>query len=245
MRFRAWRKPAMFIAPRQIVAPRLRSPRQTVALRCDRKWFWTGLLANRERSDQHYVDGARIAVNHAACRPDTLHESATSRSPTALENIAAIAVGDNDWPNDATAQSPARPNCPFMSGSSRFTGPRVLVVEDHAETADFLSRYARLLACDVRTASSGEQALDTALDFSPQIVLLDIDLPDMDGWELARRLRDRRDPMQPVLIALTGFHSPEDRIRSLEAGIDYHLNKPEFREELMRLLLHLVGRCEA
>lgn len=132
---------------------------------------------------------------------------------------------------------------PFMNGISPFTGPRVLVVEDHAETADFLSRYARLLACDVRIASSGEQALTAALEFLPQIVLLDIGLPDMDGWELARRLRERLDPVQPVLVAITGFRSPEDRIRSLEAGIDYHLNKPEFREDLMRLLLQLVGRC--
>lgn len=132
-----------------------------------------------------------------------------------------------------------------MSGTSSFTGPRVLVVEDHAETGDFLSRYARLLACDVRTASSGQQALKMAVTFLPQIVLLDISLPDMDGWELARHLRESLGPVHPVLIAITAFRSPEDRIRSLEAGIDYHLNKPEFREELMRLLLHLVGRCEA
>lgn len=130
-----------------------------------------------------------------------------------------------------------------MSGTSPFTGPRLLVVEDHPETADFLSRYARLLACDVRTAASGKQALDTATAFLPQIVLLDIGLPDMDGWQLARHLRDSLHPVQPVFIAITAFRSPEDRIRSLEAGIDYHLNKPDFREELMRLLLQLVGRC--
>jgi DNA-binding response OmpR family regulator len=129
-----------------------------------------------------------------------------------------------------------------MSGTSPFTGPRVLVVEDHADTADFLSRYARLLACDVRTAASGKQALSTALDFLPQIVLLDIGLPDMDGWELARRLRKCLEPVCPVIIAITAFRSQEDRIRSLQAGIDYHLNKPDFREELMRLLLPLVGR---
>lgn len=139
--------------------------------------------------------------------------------------------------------APRPTDCPYMNGTSHFTGPRVLVVEDHAETADFLSRYARLLACEVRTSSNGGQALSVAQEFSPQIVLLDIGLPDMDGWELARRLRERLDPVQPVLVAITGFRSPEDRIRSLEAGIDYHLNKPEFREELMRLLLQLVGRC--
>jgi len=130
-----------------------------------------------------------------------------------------------------------------VSDPSSFTGPRVLVVEDHADTADLLSRYARLLTCDVRTASSGQQALSTALEFLPQIVLMDIGLPDMDGWELARCLRECLEPVHPVLIAITAFHSQEDRIRSLQAGIDYHLNKPEFREDLMRILLQLVGRC--
>lgn len=129
-----------------------------------------------------------------------------------------------------------------MSSTSPFAGPRVLVVEDHADTADFLSRYARLLACDVRTASSGTQALSIALEFLPQIVLMDIGLPDMDGWEFARRVRECLEPVHPVLIAITGFRSQEDQIRSLEAGIDYHLNKPDFRNELMCLLLRLVGQ---
>ena len=71
---------------------------------------------------------------------------------------------------------------------------------------------------------------------------MDIGLPDIDGWELARRLRKQLVAPQPVLIAITAFRSQEDRIRSHEAGIDYHLNKPAFREELMRLLMHLVGK---
>lgn len=129
-----------------------------------------------------------------------------------------------------------------MSDASTGTGPRVLVIEDHPDTADFLSRYARLLGCEVRTAYSGSEALETALQFLPQIVLLDIGLPDMDGWELARRLRQDLEPVHPVLIAITAYRSQEDQIRSKKAGIDYHLNKPAFREELMRLLMQLVGR---
>jgi DNA-binding response OmpR family regulator len=129
-----------------------------------------------------------------------------------------------------------------MASTSISTGARVLVVEDHADTADFLSRYARLLGCDVRTASNAAQGLEQALAFLPQIVLLDIGLPDIDGWQLARRLRQELAPIHPVLIAITAFRSQEDRIRSMEAGIDYHLNKPAFREELMRLLLQLVGQ---
>lgn len=126
--------------------------------------------------------------------------------------------------------------------STPSSGPRLLVVEDYADTADFLSRYARLLGCDVRTSSTGQQALERAIEFQPQIVLLDIGLPDMNGWELARKLREELIDVRPVLIAITAFRSQEDRIRSLDAGIDYHLNKPAFREDLMRLLLQLVGK---
>lgn len=122
------------------------------------------------------------------------------------------------------------------------SGTRVLVVEDHADTADFLSRYARLLGCVVKVAGTGKQALETGLKFLPQIVLLDIGLPDMDGWQLAGQLREKLAAVHPVLIAITAFRSQEDRIRSQEAGIDYHLNKPAFREELMRLLMQLVGK---
>lgn len=129
-----------------------------------------------------------------------------------------------------------------MSDASTDTGPRVLVVEDHPDTADFLSRYARLLGCEVRTAHSGSEALEAALQFLPQIILLDIGLPDMDGWELARRLRQDLEPMHPVLVAVTAYRSQEDQVRSKKAGIDYHLNKPAFREELIRLLMQLVGR---
>lgn len=122
------------------------------------------------------------------------------------------------------------------------SGARVLIVEDHADTADFLSRYARLLGCVVKTAGTAEEALETGQKFVPQIVLLDIGLPDMDGWQLARQLRETLAPVRPVLIAITAFRSQADRIRSQEAGIDYHLNKPAFREDLMRLLLQFVGK---
>ena len=121
-------------------------------------------------------------------------------------------------------------------------GPRVLVIEDQPETADLLGRYARLLGCETRISYTGEQALGEALDFLPQIVLLDIGLPDMDGWDLARDLRQQLDPIHPVLIAVTGYTAQEDRMRSAQAGIDYHLNKPAFRQELMKLLMQLVGR---
>lgn len=127
-----------------------------------------------------------------------------------------------------------------MPGAS--LAPRVLIVEDHPDTADLLGRYARLIGCETRTAATGEDALTLALEFPPQIVLLDIGLPGVDGWEVARALRERLEPVHPALIAITGFNSQEDRKRSVNAGIDYHLAKPAFRKSLMELLMQLVGR---
>lgn len=120
--------------------------------------------------------------------------------------------------------------------------PRVLIVEDAADIADLLHRYACLVGCDTRIAATGEDALREAREFLPQIVLLDIGLPGMDGWQLARILREELLPVHPVLIAVTAFSSPEDVRRSADAGIDHHLAKPAFRKPLMELLMHLVGR---
>jgi len=130
---------------------------------------------------------------------------------------------------------------PALMGSVSLA-PRVLIVEDYPDTADLLGRYARLIGCETRTAVSGGEALRIALEFLPQIILLDIGLPDIDGWTVARTLREKLEPVHPVVIAITAFGSHEDRQRSEDAGIDHHLSKPEFRKELMELLMRLVGR---
>lgn len=126
--------------------------------------------------------------------------------------------------------------------SSTSLRPRVLIVEDYHDTADLLVRYARLLGCDTRSAGDGDEAMRIALEFLPQIVLLDIGLPGKDGWQIARELRERLQPIHPMLIAISAFSTRDDHLRSEEAGIDHHLDKPEFRKELMELLMHLVGK---
>jgi two-component system CheB/CheR fusion protein len=75
-------------------------------------------------------------------------------------------------------------------------------------------------------ALDGQSALETAAKEAPDVVLLDIGLPDMDGYELARRLRQLEATSKAVLVATTGFGQQQDRERSAEAGIDYHLVKP-------------------
>lgn len=113
---------------------------------------------------------------------------------------------------------------------------RVLVVEDEQDTAETMSMLLRYHGYEVATAPDGPAALMLAGTLSPEIVLLDLGLPRMDGLEVARRLREQAHPVRPLLVAITGFGTEEDRVRSYEAGIDLHLTKPVSMEELLRFL---------
>jgi DNA-binding response OmpR family regulator len=103
---------------------------------------------------------------------------------------------------------------------------RVLVVDDNIDNADSLAILLRLGGHDVCLAHDGHAALQIALEFRPEIVLLDIGLPGMDGYEVARRLRTQTSCEESILVAVTGYGRDEDRIRSADAGFDHHLVKP-------------------
>ncbi len=120
---------------------------------------------------------------------------------------------------------------------------RVLVVDDNADAADSLAVLLRLLGHDVRVAHDGPQALAAAAGGWPELVLLDIGMPGMDGYEVARRLRADPATAGAVLAALTGWGQEEDRRRSKEAGFDLHLVKPADLGELQRLLAELPARA--
>jgi len=117
---------------------------------------------------------------------------------------------------------------------------RVLIVDDNSDAAETLASALRLQGMAVEVAHDGPQALKAAPDFRPNVALLDIGLPVMDGYELARRLRwaASRDPLAPqlTLIALTGYGEQSDRERSREAGFVHHLVKPVDLEALMALI---------
>jgi len=91
----------------------------------------------------------------------------------------------------------------------------------------------------VRIAHDGWSALETALDFQPTLALLDIGMPGMNGYELARRLRAQAAASRIVLVAVTGWGQEEERRRSREAGFDYHLTKPSDVRSLEALLASL------
>lgn len=116
---------------------------------------------------------------------------------------------------------------------------RILVVEDDAEIADVLRRTLRAEGHDVRTAADGEEALDAAAEFVPDVVVLDLGLPKIDGIEVLRRIR--KDDDVPVLV-LTARSETEDRVAGLDEGADDYLVKPFDRAELLARLRALMRR---
>ena len=113
---------------------------------------------------------------------------------------------------------------------------RVLVVDDYADAADSLALLVRTLGHEARAAYNGPSALQLAHAFLPHVVLLDLGLPGMDGFEVARRLREVGGLRDALLVAATGYGQEDDRRRCLEAGFDHFLLKPYDPNELARLL---------
>ncbi len=113
---------------------------------------------------------------------------------------------------------------------------RVLVVDDNDDAGMMLSEALDSLGYSVRTASDGPQALRVAAAFRPQIALLDIGLPVMDGYELAQRLRQLSGGEPLCLIAVTGYGQPADKLRTEAGGFNAHLVKPVALEQLSRVL---------
>jgi CheY-like chemotaxis protein len=113
---------------------------------------------------------------------------------------------------------------------------RILVVDDNVDAAEALSRILRLQDQEVCVAHDGHAALEMAAAMQPEIVFLDLDLPKVNGLEVARRLRSERPAQPPLLIATTGFGQEEDRRRTRAAGFDHHLVKPIDPQALRSLL---------
>lgn len=151
---------------------------------------------------------------------------------------------------------------PPAADSAAHTGCRTLIVEDNPDAADTLSEILELWGHEVRVVPQGFAAIEAAPEFRPRVVFLDIGLPGMDGYEVARRLRaweteedvraggsrregtahrrggdvDAKPGARMFLVALTGYGQEEDRRRSEEAGFDLHLTKPVDPAQLRRLL---------
>lgn len=119
------------------------------------------------------------------------------------------------------------------------------MVDDNVDAAETLAELLELWGHTACVRHDGPAAIAATPAFAPDLVLLDIDLPGMDGHEVARRLRDEPGVKETVLVALTGFGQEDDRRRSREAGFDHHLTKPVDPEALRELLSRPLAREEA
>lgn len=117
---------------------------------------------------------------------------------------------------------------------------RVLVVDDNIDAAESIAEVLRLRGCEVRLCADGPQALAVAQAFRPQAALLDIGLPGMSGYELARALRERAAGGALVLIAVTGYGGEGDRAQAFAAGFDAHFVKPAMVDELLDTMERLL-----
>jgi CheY-like chemotaxis protein len=117
---------------------------------------------------------------------------------------------------------------------------RVLVIEDHPDSRESLRLLLSLHGCDVRVAADGSEGLRQALEWRPDVIISDIGLPAMDGWEVGRHVRAALGEAV-FLIAVTGYGQPSDYERSFAEGFNAHLTKPADLAKLLTLLHHRSG----
>ncbi|HEY0913655.1 MAG TPA: PAS domain-containing protein [Solimonas sp.] len=121
------------------------------------------------------------------------------------------------------------------------SGRRVLVVDDNIDAAQTLGQLLELLGNEVRLAHDGQVGVDTAAEFQPELILMDIGLPQLNGYEACRRIRSQFQGRRPAIIALTGWGQEQDRAQSAEAGFDAHLVKPVKYDTLMQAASKLLS----
>jgi signal transduction histidine kinase/ActR/RegA family two-component response regulator len=143
--------------------------------------------------------------------------------------VVVRAMVESDTPNDSAQE--------VATSSAR----RILVVDDNVDAARSLSQVLKIMGNDVRTANDGEAGVAVAEQFRPDLVLMDVGMPKVDGYEAARRIRKHGWAENMVLVALTGWGREGDRKKSSDAGFNHHLVKPVSMDTLLQLLNGLKG----
>ena len=145
-----------------------------------------------------------------------------------VDVVSALGQGSEFVVRLPVVLAPASEPSSIPAGTASATGPslRVLVVDDNVDTAQTLAMFLEALGHVVRMSHDGPTALKAALDYRPNVVLLDIGLPGLNGYEVAKRMRQQPGLNNIVLVAITGYGQEADRQRSQEAGFNYHLVKP-------------------
>lgn len=133
-------------------------------------------------------------------------------------------------------------NPPAASPDSTRHSRRVLIIDDNIDVADTLRELLELNNHEAAVVYTGPDGLFKAREFRPELVLCDIGLPGMSGYDIARAFRRDESLNGILLVALTGYAMPEDLQRAVDAGFDYHLAKPVDLDELNRILAQISGR---
>lgn len=142
------------------------------------------------------------------------------------------------------AETPSRAGA--RSASAEVVGGgarRVLIADDDRDGALTLSTLLELEGYEVRAVHGGQEALDAAREFQPHVILLDIGMPKITGYDAARRLRQRYGEECPILIAVTGWKQASDRILASLAGFDHHVAKPYQPADILNLLASVNRRA--
>jgi signal transduction histidine kinase/ActR/RegA family two-component response regulator len=160
--------------------------------------------------------------------------SVTARSEgtgRGCEFVVRLPLADTQLPADLSGEK---------AGPSAYVAlRRVLVADDHHDAADSLGMLLKLIGADVRVVYNGPDALDAFASYKPAVVLLDLGMPGMDGFEVARWIRRQPHSEDVTLIALTGWGQAEDRARTRSAGFNHHLTKPPDLSTLKTILVSL------
>jgi len=138
-------------------------------------------------------------------------------------------------------ETPRIPTRPITTSSPATPTRHILVVDDNRDAAESLALLLQLMGHETRAVYDGLEAVEAAKKFQPDVVLLDIGLPKLDGYEAARRIRAQQRDKRLTLVALTGWGMGEDLRRSDEAGFDAHMVKPVEPDALLRLLAELAS----
>ena len=120
---------------------------------------------------------------------------------------------------------------------------RILVVDDNEDGANSLGQMLEMMGNEVRVAHDGLAAIEAAEESRPQVILLDIGMPKLDGYDACRRIREQPWGKDTLVVALTGWGQDEDRRRTSEAGFDYHLVKPVESGQLVKVLAEVARRA--
>ena len=177
------------------------------------------------------LHGGTVEV-HSECRHG-------SEFVVRLPIVSGTALAAGSSPGTSTPRQstpPAASAVPLKTPVASAPPLRILVVDDNVDTAETMGMLLHATGHEVRTAHDGLAALEAALDYRPNVAVLDIGLPGLNGYEVAKRIRQEPTLKHIVLVALTGYGQELDRETSLEAGFDHHLVKPARFAQLQQIL---------